>query len=106
MANVSHHRVLYHDNLIVFLHRHIVKDLTGLALHPLYIINYVVSLRTLLSHKREVSFCFFEELIRYRIVEVEWIDKTPKTTSTIASALGHVHNGFLNVFEGAMSLVG
>lgn len=52
-----------------------------------------------------VDLCALQEMIQYHIGELEWIDQTPETTSTVAKALARLHGGFLNLFEGAVGLV-
>jgi hypothetical protein len=58
-----------------------------------------------ISEGNRFDLCALQEMVQYRVGELEWIDQTPKTTSTIARALADLHGGFLNLFEGAVGLV-
>jgi hypothetical protein len=77
----------------------------ALLAHWYYLATYVVYFKMYTSEGPNGDLCALREMIQYHIGELEWIDQTPKTTSTVARALAHLHGGFLNLFEGAVGLV-
>lgn len=87
------------------LSKEILGNVFGLIMHPIYILIYVLSLKDIVPKDGKLDICSLKSVARYHIAHMEWIDKTPKTASTVARALGELHNGFLNVFEGAVSYI-
>ncbi|PVG01560.1 hypothetical protein CPB86DRAFT_727301 [Serendipita vermifera] len=81
------------------------NELVSIFLHPFYLSSYIHSLLSTMRDPPQ-DLCSAKDLLHYQIGEVTWRDETPNSSSsTVSKAFGHVHRGFVNIFENAIGLM-